>query len=128
LEFTETHGRYAFGLFADLQMLRDDLRYSRSGRESGGCLDQADIHAPREGRNPVSFQLEYCEPEEPQCKAPIVREVQIHIEHPFRYSSTWTLLRKMREPGWYLVTNGRGTVLALHESQFSNSEFESILP
>jgi hypothetical protein len=69
----------------------------------------------------VSFQLEFCEPKEPERKAPIVREVQIHVEHPFRHS-TWTLLRKMPEPGWYLVTNREGLVLGLHESQFTQVE------
>jgi hypothetical protein len=63
------------------------------------------------------FALDYCEPEE--SHHPIVREILIHVEHPFRYSSAWTLLRKLPEPGWYLVTNRQGTVLALHDSQFS---------
>jgi hypothetical protein len=65
----------------------------------------------------MSFHLEYCEPEEHAGKAPIVREIEIHIEHPFRHTP-WTLLRRLPEPGWYLVTNRQGTVLALHESQF----------
>jgi hypothetical protein len=62
--------------------------------------------------------MEYCEPEAPQLRFPIVGPVQLLIEHPFK-DRGWMVTRRMPEPGWYILATIDGQVMALHETQFT---------
>lgn len=63
------------------------------------------------------FELEYCVEE--TDNDPIVIEIHLCSDNPYRDIGKWTLVRRMAEPGFYLVTNMEGIVLAIHETEFT---------
>ena len=66
----------------------------------------------------MSFQLEYCEPEQRQIdKTPICQPVNLLIDHPFK-DRRWLLVRKIPDPGFYLLATTDGLTMVIFEADF----------
>jgi hypothetical protein len=102
---------------ADFARVYPALRITRRKFRPGDSTPPGN-HTPLTERIRMTFELQYCEPEEPIERKPICEPVKLLTEHPFK-DRRWLIVRKMPEPGFYLLCTTDGLTLAAHETMFS---------
>jgi hypothetical protein len=65
-----------------------------------------------------TFHLDYCDAsEDRRDHTPIGQPVRLLIDHPFR-DKAWMLVRKMPEPGFFVLATAEDLTIVLFESDF----------